>query len=92
MRSDAGVIYENIEAAEFSASCFECTRAEGSVRYVAGNAHRTSAKPRYLRCDFLESILTPGDENQIDALPRQFKSERATDSARSTGDQRAPIS
>jgi hypothetical protein len=70
MRGDAGVVDENIEAAELSAGRSKGARASSSVGDIASNANRSPTQLRNLLSHFCKPIFAASKQSNIGTMPR----------------------
>ena len=73
MGGDAGVVHEDIEAAEFTAGGVEGLAAGGGVGHVAGDNHGALAQLFDLLGNFGEPIGTPSEEHDVRAVTRELE-------------------
>jgi hypothetical protein len=83
---NAGVVHEDIQAAQLVARRIERMAPRGWIGYVTGNCDGTPTHRTYLLHDLGKSILAPRKKDAIDAAPREFHCQSATDAARCARD------
>jgi hypothetical protein len=91
MRGDAGVVDQQIEAAELVAGRFERAVASGGIGYVAGDEHGSPAQRINLFRHFGETVFASCKQHEIDAMTCELNGKRATDATRSAGNECASI-
>jgi hypothetical protein len=89
MSARAGIVDEDVEAAELLARRFE--RAATSVRigHVADNSNATTPKALNICDDFGQAIVASSEKNLIDAGASHFDRQCSADTARSSGYKRS---